>query len=591
MFLPKLKEVAASRQIVDVFGGYNHNIRISDGEFYEMQNMTGDNYPVLCPRKPRDQYQSGIKPTGMIVKNALYYTEGEDFVTDGVIRIPMGLDKLPKQLISFGSYVLILPDKKYINTVNGYEDRGEIDAEYSSTGAVSFALSKLDGTVYENIAAEEPENPENMALWIDTSGETHVLKQWSQATGTWVTISTTYVKISATGIGTNFEKYDGVTISGLKGKQLHDNATGDLIEDISQLEALDGNAVVWDKGDDYIVVVGILDTSFTIKEPITVARKMPDMDYIIESENRLWGCKYGLNSNGEFVNEIYASKLGDFKNWNCFMGLSTDSYAATCGTDGRFTGAITFGGYPLFFKENYLHKVYGSYPANFQIQAAACRGVRRDSAKSLAIVGETLLYLSRSGVCAYDGSFPNEVSQALGSEHFSYGVAGAFGNKYYISMRDAEGATNLFVFDLAKGLWHREDDLDVRQFGMHEGKLYAMTTDSILILDGGTSNGLETVTWMVQTGEIGIDSPDAKYISRLTLRMTMDQGAQVQFFAQYDTEEGWESLGIVSSQKLQSFSIPIRPRRCEYMKLRIEGCGMVKIYSITKNIEGGREIR
>ena len=59
--------------------------------------------------------------------------------------------------------------------------------------------------------------------------------------------------------------------------------------------------------------------------------------------------------------------LGDFRNWQCFMGLSTDSYYGNLGTDGKFTGAITHMGYPLFFKENCLHKVYGDYPAQFQM--------------------------------------------------------------------------------------------------------------------------------------------------------------------------------------------------------------------------------
>ena len=110
--------------------------------------------------------------------------------------------------------------------------------------------------------------------------------------------------------------------------------------------------MIWGKGDDYIVVIGILDTTQTISNSITIERRMPSMDFVTESENRLWGCRYGTANNGEVVNEIYSSKLGDFKNWNCFMGLSTDSYVASCGTDGQFTGAITHLGYPLFFKEN-----------------------------------------------------------------------------------------------------------------------------------------------------------------------------------------------------------------------------------------------
>ena len=55
-------------------------------------------------------------------------------------------------------------------------------------------------------------------------------------------------------------------------------------------------------------------------------------------------------TDGKAVNEIYASKLGDFKNWNCYAGRSTDSYVATRGSDGPFTGAADYLGSPLFFR-------------------------------------------------------------------------------------------------------------------------------------------------------------------------------------------------------------------------------------------------
>ena len=42
MRYPQLKVQAASRNIVDAFMGYNHNLRISDGEFFDMKNLTSD---------------------------------------------------------------------------------------------------------------------------------------------------------------------------------------------------------------------------------------------------------------------------------------------------------------------------------------------------------------------------------------------------------------------------------------------------------------------------------------------------------------------------------------------------------------------
>ena len=84
----------------------------------------------------------------------------------------------------------------------------------------------------------------------------------------------------------------------------------------------------------------LLEPYFTTTQntPITISRKMPKMDFVIESNNRLWGCRYGENNDGDTVNEIYCSKQGDFKNWQCFEGVATDSYVASCGTDGEWTG-------------------------------------------------------------------------------------------------------------------------------------------------------------------------------------------------------------------------------------------------------------
>lgn len=57
------------------------------------------------------------------------------------------------------------------------------------------------------------------------------------------------------------------------------------------------------------------------------------------------------------MNEVYGCKLGDFKNWTCYAGLSTDSWAAQVGSDGAWTGAVNYQGYPTFFKETVLHRI------------------------------------------------------------------------------------------------------------------------------------------------------------------------------------------------------------------------------------------
>ncbi len=574
MKYPILNELKTSREMIDVFAGYNHNLRIGDGEFYDMTNLSSDNFPILSPRTKRGIYASPSKPLGLVAKDSLCYVDGECFVINGE-RIAMGLTSAPKTLISMGAYVIIMPDKKYINTAD-VSDFGSIDATVSVTN-VSFEMCTADSASYEDVPLQEskPTNPQNMDLWIDTSATPHSLKQYSSATTSWTAIATTHIKISAEGIGLPFSAHDGITIAG-----------------VQNIPELNSSAIVWAKGDDYIVVTGTLDEVTTQQEAITITRKMPDMDFVIESENRLWGCRYGADENGNMVNEIYASALGDFKNWNCFMGISTDSYAASVGTDGPFTGAVTYLGYPLFFKENCLHKIYGNYPANYQIQTTACRGVQKGCERSLAIVNEVLYYKARSGVCAYDGSLPVEISSALGEINYHNAVAGVLGNKYYISMASEGERYSLFVYDTKKGVWHREDDTQATVFCSSDGDLFYIdyADNQIKSVKGRGLEEPEPIRWEAVTGIIGTDSPDKKYISRMDVRMALQVGTRVVFSAEYDSSGEWEHLFTMAGMTLRSFAVPIRPKRCDHLRLRIEGIGDAKIYSICKTVEQGSDI-
>jgi hypothetical protein len=579
MKLSKLNELQVSRNMIDVFGGYNHNLRIGDGEFYDMTNLSSDNYPVLSPRKQRGVYAVPTDPNGLVAKDALCYVDGSDFyINDYKVEMGLSVDGGSKNLISMGAYVIIMPDKKYINTAD-LSDYGDIEATVTTADTVTFELCKIDGVGYEGAVTQPtaPTDPNNMNLWIDTSSTPHTLKQYSTTSAMWVSIPTTYIKISAPGIGKPFSENDGVTISGITDEDIKD---------------LNNTMVIWARGDNYIVVTGILDQTTTHEAAITVKRQMPNMDFVIESGNRLWGCRYGTALNGEVVNEIYASKLGDFKNWHCYAGISTDSYAATVGTDGQFTGAITHLGQPIFFKENCMHKVYGNYPANYRVQDTACRGVQKGCERSLAIVNEVLYYKSRSSVCAYDGSLPQEISYAFGEEIYNNAVAGALRNKYYISMSDANGLWHFFVYDTTKGMWHREDDTQATCFCNCRGDLYYIdyATNQIKTVKG--TGALETtpIKWEAITGVIGTDSPDKKYVSRMDVRMFLEVGARVSFYAEYDSCGEWEHLFTMTGKDLRSFAVPIRTRRCDHLRLKITGEGDTKIYSICKTIEQGSDV-
>lgn len=204
------------------------------------------------------------------------------------------------------------------------------------------------------------------------------------------------------------------------------------------------------------------------------------MDYICEHNNRLWGCRYGLNRNDDTVNEIYASKQGDFKNWTCYAGISTDSYAVSVGSEEVWTGCTPFGNAVLFFKENCIHKIFGTIPADFQTTEQRVRGIQRGSEKSLCFVNEILFYKSTTDICYYDGSTPVGISGALGEVGYSNAVFGSTRSKLYANMQDEDGKWNMFVYDVGSQMWHKEDDIHCKHICRVDDNIYYVDENNIL---------------------------------------------------------------------------------------------------------------
>lgn len=593
-----LAETPQYRQNTDVFGGYNHNLKIADGEWYDMKNMSGSAYPLLSPRGKRgllDLPMQNPKINGILSKDSLCYVDRTDLYVDGKKVEGVELDDSPKQMVSFGAYLVIFPDKVYVNTKD-LSDYGSCDSYYESTGTVTFRMCRVDGTTYDisYISDIEPE-AEDGEYWIDTSKDPNVLKQFSKTASMWTSIPTSYVRIGAKDIAKGLNKQDGVKLMNID----PDSGLGDLngkisvVYDLNRDEEHDGYG-------DYIVIAGFLSNVFSQTKILRTEKKMPVMDFVCESGNRLWGCRYGLNDEGKMVNEIYASRLGDFRSWNTYIGVSTDSYTASCGTDGAFTGAVSHLGYPIFFKETCMHKVYGNYPANFQIQTTECRGVMSGCGLSIATVNESLIYKSRNGVCMYDGSLPREISSVFGDIHYTGtegndplrcgAKAGCVGNRYYISMRsEVDAKWYMFCYDVSTGMWHKEDETRADAFTCYEGELYYIdhADRRIHTINGTGIRDEAPVEWYAESGTMGTDQPDRKYISSMIIRMMLAPGSRVIVRIQYDSDGDWEHAASITGTTLRTFSFPIRPRRCDHFKIMMVGIGEAKIYSITKIVENG----
>lgn len=604
MSFTRLPSRSQTRDIVDTFLGYDRNLRIADGAFCEMTNLSSDKYPMLSPRKPRGTVTTALtgSVTGMIsAAQGLYYTE-DKYLHPGLGNsgIDMGLTAGSKQMVRMGAYVLIFPDRKYFNTADP-EDRGDIDAEFTAADQTRIHICRPNGEDYtsEYISDTEPENPVDKAVWVNTSEYPNTLHQWNEAAKCWTSVTTSCVKLHCMGISSLFKVGDGITISGIKDNVgITDFRTGEPLTDEQreQLDALEGAAVIQDLGssfgDDYIVIDGILDAECVIAAALTIRRRMPDMDFIVEHGNRLWGCRYGLDAAGEFVNILYASKLGDFRNWTVYRGIDTDSYYANVGTPGPFTGAISYsyGNRVLFFKENGLHTVYGDGPGSFQVEYTACDGIPAGSAGSLVELEGRIYYKSLHGVCVFSGGLPEQIGGAFGDEVYRDAVGGSWKHKYYLGMEDAGGAGHLFAYDTRRGCWHREDGIRTAAI-VNAGESAYLLTEAGQLWDISGNDGVreKRVKWMAQTGRLGIDHPDRKWLTRINVRLRLDTGSRFRMSIRYDSTGAWLPVCDKCSAELRAYDFPVRIRRCDHWELKLEGEGPCEVYSIVKTYQTGSD--
>lgn len=588
MKLIQIEKTNATESVMqNVFAGYNHNPIISDAQFYDMENMSSDSYPALSPRQERGIISQMEEPYGLFGGEALAWVDGNSFYYDG--NKICEVSETEKQFVRIGALLCIFPDKLIYNTYTKELDSMEVCVK--TEGETRYALCQTDGTQYHPyVGPDEPDYTE-YSCWLDTGQSPNVLKEYAETSAQWVEVATTYIRIENEMLDGQFSEYDAVTVSG------------------SDIDDLNTDNIIYGAGKGYLIVAGMLDETLVQKSEITLKRVVPDMDFVTELDNRIWGCSSKNH-------EIYACKLGDPKNWRCYMGITSDSYTATVGTEGDFTGATSHLGNVLFFKEDVLIRVYGTAPSNYQITSVHCRGVQKGSEKSLITVNQVLYYKSVYGVYVYDGSYPTSISEALGSGLYFDASAGYCKDKYYICMRNASYEYFLFVYDTQRQMWHVEDRQDIRMFANVQGGLYfvdeknrlmVVNTDALeTSLFPGTPDDAylypsedlypamnfihqkeDAVSWMCETGDIGLDIAENKYITMLRLRLVIEACAQMSVHIQYDSSDVWDEMIRLNSTTKRALNVPLRIRRCDHFRLRFEGVGKMLLYSVTKTIEKG----
>lgn len=662
MLYPSINNIPQSREIITTFNGLNETDTCNESQFKDCNNLLYDEYPRVRTRNKAARFGWNTLDTSRIIGGdsltyLLCHRQSSGIKLDGIVidgelaEVPEGTEYIlnndaeGRSLVKMGAYICIFPEGIIYNTQT--EEFNKIHATYNFDNGTDPS-DPFDGMRYDYRMTDE--NCDNILVRPESYYETHApqnndckfvgdsVSRYSSVTQSWAPVDTTitfYLVNYDTHPQQNpeynfFRKGDNVKIC------LDPLSYSDLIKDMGSVlpdtEVINGTT--YRCGTHEIIKLIADDTSsqilsFSIKGFIhdgnaaTVAKNVSgfferpekNMAFVCECNNRLWGCN-------EAGNEIYASKLGDPLEWNAFQGIATDSWAATVGSEGVFTGAVSYQGYPTFFKENSILRISISQVGAHSYKEIQCKGLKSGNANSVVLINSVLYYRTLEDVCAFDGSYPVVISSNLGKLG-EYTRAARYKDSYVMGNNG-----DMLMYDTRTGIWSKQsvsflmpsgstggysnshaipicsykNDLVIAirepggiipwsyRLGSFEGKAFDFTPNDEYPVED-IFQVEDDITWHAESCEIGYHTPDKKYLTRFDLRMQVSSGATVSIYVEYDSSGYWEHVKSVSGYGTKTYAIPVRPKRCDHFRYRIEGSGGdVKLYSITKVYEEGSDM-
>lgn len=624
MIFPKLKDKEKSRSFIQEFGGYNSAVRIGEGEFSDLLNLSSKDYPVLSTREPRGriaEVDAKYKVCGFAASNDLYavvlYDEsansarlafGNDTVnitTENIYTIGLDHNDDERKIVFFGAYICVFPDQCYINTFDPTKDCGKM------RGAFCKFSAELTGSYY-------PESYESGGLRLGTAVLTEKEREeweFKDKTEYYITIDERGNILKSDFFGvylitcehTEDREFILRSLRNMFGNVDYNNdfdETNKTFTVKARIPYVSIDTTGTERNfsvSHFAVSVSILDNTVyhrgkTIEN---VAKKLsnPFFDHVVECQNRLWGCLFGKNPNGDTVNAIYATALGTFDEWyTSDGGTAAAAYEVSVGSRGAFTAATVIGQNPVFFKEDVVHKVYVSATGAHQVVNTEIRGVDDGSTASLVHINEGIIYKSRGAVVVYSGSSVSSISSVLGDlSSYSVVAAGAARDKYVMLCRNPAEEAIIFSYDLNRGIWHKENlscDVTVEStdkvfMAALDGKLIIAVKNKFYSYEHfGAEDKEGRISFMLESGDIGYSSPDKKYLTRLDLRISLGFGSLLRIWIQYDGDGAWINLhnahGIDSEPA--PIVLPVIPRRCDHFRIKLTGAGDFKLYGIAKEM-------
>ncbi len=623
MLYPSLKRIKERRVLTDAFGGLKLNPSVPEGMFSDICNITGDYFPLLRTRNQRgiwtarlkgdDSDYPGIPVPGKGITAVCDVSDALCFCTDSFLSaggklingVRLNEDAVTRSIVPFGRNAFIAPEGEYIILGGETPEVRHGKCSYLCDDETDAYFSLIDGSELIPDYIDSPsESPENGKTLLIREGNRMTLYKYND--GERLFEAYVYIGIRGNKLSECFSSGDSVVLSGCE--SIVDGGR-------FQIENILADA---------LILSGILKERENA-EGLYIERTIPCLDFVCEHNNRIWGCRYGKDNDGNFVNEIYASALGEPLMWYDFRGAATDSYAVSLGCSGEFTGAAALNNEVIFFKENYIIRITGSTPSDFSVETLPARGVEKGEHLSIVNLNERLFYKSRTGITVYDGALPVNISENLGTVRFTDSVAGGFCGKYYIAMNSPDGERSIFIFDTRTSQWYRESDsLNTRFMVSHKGclyfvclerdfevmglpfsryficthdRIYSPVAENIFSLSEETEDYIyayekeQPVLWYAETGRLGYDGKGVRaLIKRLEINFSLSEDAYFSVSILPDGEEEWKKLCFYDTPCDRVLSLPVAVPPCSNYRLRFEGKGEFTLYSFTMHMqESGKE--
>lgn len=336
---------------------------------------------------------------------------------------------------------------------------------------------------------------------------------------------------------------------------------------------------------------------------LTIKRVIPDMDYICEKDNRLWGVVNKQHNRvwderekkwAEFDSRmIVASSLGmpdDFYDYN---GVYSGAYAVAVASEGDFTGICAYGDSVLAWKEKKLCKVLGDSPSSYAMHDYTMDGLQSGAQGTQVNIKESLIYKGVNGIYAYGGGVSRLISPQFGERRYTAKSAGTDGERYYITLIDKDGKHHLHSYDIERGIWLRESGENVTGYiDLPDGGFSALVklsdTESVVKrMDTGSDDS--SLSWYAQFAPIYETLDGKKRYAKLLLRLEIGTGANVQIKERVDGKP-WMLIGRITGSTQSIVTIPVPIVRGDKVEFRLEGKGACTILGIQRQFYVGSEV-